>query len=233
MTRALPPDIRARLQAHAAFSNLSLQQQPRQQHLPQGHSSRMTALLLDVESRDPRTRSDVVLQLLAFRPSSSPFAAMQLSSLYFTLQFYRSGPVVTAPCLLSAATQPSQQQPQQQGTGSFGGGAALHIPWQHSIGIASTANEPAGAPLASAPTYMLLPQQPAGRSPGGAGLVLKFAVDGSKPAELLPGQDPVQAAAEAHVALCKYLVSHKLSLDVWDGDSLLQVGMLRAARGRE
>jgi hypothetical protein len=57
--------------------------------------------------------------------------------------------------------------------------------------------------------------------------VLKFQVDGSRPSELLPGQDPVQAAAEAHMALCKYLVNHKLAVDVWDGDSLLQVRRLQ------
>jgi hypothetical protein len=75
-------------------------------------------------------------------------------------------------------------------------------------------------------TFVLLPQQNHGGStPAGAGLVLKFSLDGSRPSEVLPGQDPVQAAAQAHQAFCKYLVSHKLSVDVWDADSLLQVSL--------
>ncbi len=76
-------------------------------------------------------------------------------------------------------------------------------------------------------TLMLLPQQQGtGPSSGPtAGLVLKFQVDGSRPSELLPGQDPAQAAGEAHVVFCRYLLGHKLAVDVWDGESLLQVSL--------
>lgn len=208
MTHTLPADIQARLQAQAALGNLSLQQRMQQQQQPQlraGHSSRMAALLLDVEARDPRTASDVVLQLLAFRPAAAPGAAMQLpsslSSVYFTLQFYKSGPLVTDTCLLAAS-------PQGQGMGADG-----------------------TAGMQGPSTFMMLPQQqqPSGSSPAGAGVVLKFSIDGSRPSELQAGQDSVQAAADAHVAFCKYLVSHKLAVDVWDGESLLQVRPLQAS----
>lgn len=201
MTHALPSDVQARLQAQAALGNLSLQQRPPQQP-PHADNSRMSALLLDVEARDPRTASNLVLQLLAFRPTAGPAAAMNLpsslSSLYFTLQFYKSGPVVTNTFLLAAS-------PQGQHT--------------HAQGLDAAASAGSHGPS----TFVLLPQQQGGTAPAGAGVVLKFSVDGSRPSELLPGQDPVQAAAQAHVAFCKYLISHKLAVDVWDGDSLLQV----------
>lgn len=57
----------------------------------------------------------------------------------------------------------------------------------------------------------------------GAGLVMKYQVDGSNPSQLLPGQDPGQAAFDAHVAFCNHLAKRKLNIDIWDGDSLLQV----------
>jgi hypothetical protein len=209
MTHTLPADIQARLQAQAALGSLSLQQrmQHSQPQLRAGHSSRMTTLMLDAEARDPRTASDIVLQLLAFRPAAAPGAAMQLpsslSSVYFTLQFYKSGPVVTDTCILAASPH-----------------------GQHTQGIGADGN----AGMQGLSTFMLLPQQqPHGSSAAGAGVVLKFSVDGSRPSELQAWQDPVQAAADAHVAFCKYLVSHKLALDVWDGESLLQVSQASLA----
>jgi hypothetical protein len=203
MTYALPADVQARLQAQSALSNPMPRQYP-QQHKHQGNSSRMAALLLDIEARDPRTASQVVLQLLAFRPAAQPGVALQLPSnlsrVYFTLQFYRCGPVLTDPCMLAAAPGAALQP---------GGMPALHAQQQDGWG-----------------TFVLLPQQSQGGStPAGAGLVLKFSMDGSRPSEVLPGQNPVRAAAQAHLAFCKYLVSHKLSVDVWDADSLLQVGL--------
>jgi hypothetical protein len=207
MTHTLPADVQARLQAQAALGSLSLQQHLQPQ-LHAGHSSRMATLLLDVEARDPRTASDTVLQLLALRPAAAPGAALQLpsslSSVYFTLQFYKSGPIVTDTCLLAAS--------------SYG---------QHTQGVGADGSAGVQGPS----TFMLLPQhQACGSSPAGAGVVLKFSVDGSRASELQTGQDPVQAAAAAHMAYCKYLVSHKLAVDVWDGESLLQV---RQARRRQ
>jgi nephrocystin-4 len=194
MMHALPAGVQARLQAQAALSNLSLHQQQSNR----SHPSRTAALLLDVEARGPRTASKVVLQLLSFRPASTPGAATSLlpsnlHRLYFTLQFYKSGPVVTDTCLLAASPQGQHMQ---------GGAAGVQSP----------------------DTFLMLPQQQgAGGAPAGAGVVLKFSVDGSAPSELLPGQDPLQAAAAAHLAFCRFLVSHKLAVDLWDGDSLLQV----------
>lgn len=203
MTYALPSDVQACLHAQSALNN-PMPQQHTLQHKHQGDSSRMAALLLDIEARDPRTASQVVLQLLAFRPAAQPGAALQLPSnlsrVYFTLQFYRCGPVVTEPCMLAATPGAAQQ------TGSM-------------LGLQAQQQDGWG-------TFVLLPQQnQGGNTPAGAGLVLKFSMDGSRPSEVLPGQEPVQAAAQAHLAFCKYLVSHKLSVDVWDADSLLQVGL--------
>ena len=190
----------------------------------------MAALMLEVEARDPRTTSDVVLQLLALRPAAAGPGAVALQlpsglgSVYFTLQFYKSGPVVTRTCLLAASASGNGQQEQQlqqtqrqqplQGGYAAGWGAA---------GAASGSTQGPG-------TLMLVPSQQQGAGPGSAsaaGLVLKFQVDGSRPSELLPGQDPAQSAAEAHMAFCKYLVNHQLAVDVWDGDSLLQVRRLQ------
>jgi len=52
---------------------------------------------------------------------------------------------------------------------------------------------------------------------------VKHALDGSAAGLLAPGQSPAVAAQEAHLAFASYLASHSLSLDVWDGESLLQV----------
>lgn len=56
-----------------------------------------------------------------------------------------------------------------------------------------------------------------------AGVVVKHVLDGSTVSALTPGQNPVAAAQEAHLNFASYLASHSLSMDVWDGDSLLQV----------
>ncbi|GLC73822.1 hypothetical protein PLESTF_001424700 [Pleodorina starrii] len=69
-------------------------------------------------------------------------------------------------------------------------------------------------------TSVLVPADPAKR---GAGLVLKFDVDGG--AEPVPsGQSAQQAGFEAAMAFAQYLASKTLHLDVWDGESLLQLG---------
>jgi hypothetical protein len=53
------------------------------------HRDLLNALLqMDVEARDPRAASDVVVQLLAFRRHGGVNAPTQLSSMYFTYQFY-------------------------------------------------------------------------------------------------------------------------------------------------
>lgn len=59
----------------------------------------------------------------------------------------------------------------------------------------------------------------------GAGLALKYQIDSSAASQLLPGQSPAQAAFEGHMAFCHYLARHRLAVDVWDGDSLLQVSV--------
>lgn len=56
-----------------------------------------------------------------------------------------------------------------------------------------------------------------------AGVVLKYVVDGTAE-PVSSGQTTEQAAYEANMQLCQYLASKKLSIDVWDGESLLQVG---------
>jgi len=57
-----------------------------------------------------------------------------------------------------------------------------------------------------------------------AGVIVKHVLDGSV-GPLEPGQSPAEAAHDAHMAFAEYLASHSLSLDVWDGDSLLQVSL--------
>lgn len=52
--------------------------------------------------------------------------------------------------------------------------------------------------------------------------MLKYEVDGSK-GPLAAGQDLAAAAYEAHMSFASYLASRALSVDVWDGESLLQV----------
>ncbi|KAG2438730.1 hypothetical protein HXX76_005275 [Chlamydomonas incerta] len=69
-------------------------------------------------------------------------------------------------------------------------------------------------------TCVLVPADPARK---GAGLVLKYVVDGA--AEAVPsGQTPQDAGFEAARGFAQYLAVKTLHLDVWDGDSLLQVG---------
>lgn len=80
-----------------------------------------TPLAMDIEARDPRSASDIVLQLLAYRPaagldaltggtggmlgSGGGFSAPRApTSLYFTLQFYHFAPITTEPCLLASAS---------------------------------------------------------------------------------------------------------------------------------
>lgn len=55
-----------------------------------------------------------------------------------------------------------------------------------------------------------------------AGVVVKYALDGSAD-PLAQGQSPATAGFDSHMAFATYLASHCLSIDVWDGDSLLQV----------
>ncbi|GFR44041.1 hypothetical protein Agub_g5201 [Astrephomene gubernaculifera] len=69
-------------------------------------------------------------------------------------------------------------------------------------------------------TCVLVPADP---SKKGAGLVMKFEVDGGT--EAVPsGQTAQQAGFEASMAFAQYLAHKTLHLDVWDGESLLQVG---------
>jgi hypothetical protein len=200
MTQALPADVQALLRRTSATA---LPNKGYKQHRLASHAAATSPLALELEARDPRTASDVVLQLLAFRPAGCAAAAARLPaglrSLYFTTQFYNSGPVVTEPCLLAA------------GEGSHDT-AAVQQQQQMYVGP----NNAAGSE-----TLLLQPTQQVQRS--GAGLVFKYNIDGSAASQLLPGQAPAQAAFDSHMAFCRYLAKHRLAIDVWDADSLLQV----------
>eukprot|EP00879_Flechtneria_rotunda_P028260 GHRR01030356.1.p1 GENE.GHRR01030356.1~~GHRR01030356.1.p1 ORF type:complete len:333 (+),score=147.36 GHRR01030356.1:1045-2043(+) len=136
MSQALPTDIQALLKHQAASiagRAGSPWSQAHQQWLQNGHvvalphgyrvnnsSTDFNPFNPGVEARDARTASDIVLQLLAFRPSANPGAVNKLPStlhcLHFTLQFYQFGPTVTEQCLLAAAGVQQQHQHQQLGT---------------------------------------------------------------------------------------------------------------------
>jgi hypothetical protein len=119
--------------------------------------------------------------------------------MYFTTQFYNFGPVVTEPCLLAA--------------GEGGQDAAALQQQQQLYAGPNTA--------AGSQTYVLQPTKQVQRS--GAGLVFKYNIDGSAASQLMSGQAPAQAAFDSHMAFCSYLAKHRLAIDVWDADSLLQV----------
>eukprot|EP00775_Hariotina_reticulata_P006048 gene6048-6286_t len=159
----------------------------------QGRPAGVSALMLEAEARDPRTASDLVLQLLAFRPTAAPAAAGKLptalKSMYFTLHFYSFGPTITETCLLVPGAPASQRE----------------------YPLGDNADK----------TFLLMPEEQGRHS--GAGLVLKYHLDTSS-SDRLPGQDPGSAAFEGHMALCRYLATHTLTVDAWDGDSLLQLG---------
>lgn len=255
MTQALPADVQALLKRSAASPSKG-----RKQHRLASNTAAASPLVLELEARDPRTASDVVLQLLAFRPAADNAAAARLPaglrSLYFTTQFYHFGPVVTEPCLLSAGEDgqgagtvlQQQQLPGRPGEAA-GSQAYVLLPTKqvrllrrlhalHSAGaasaIASCKDHPAPACCHDCTTgtwirtarlsdtvcvlwFGLQVQR------SGAGLVFKYNVDGSAASQLLPGQAPAQAAFDGHMAFCRYLAKHRLAIDVWDADSLLQV----------
>jgi hypothetical protein len=133
MTQALPADVQVLLKRSAAAASPS---KGRKQHRLASNAAAAAPLVLELEARDPRTASDVVLQLLAFRPAAGNAAAARLPaglrSVYFTTQFYHFGPLVTEPCLL--------------GTGEDGQGAAAGCKQQQQPGEA-----------AGSQTYVLLP----------------------------------------------------------------------------
>jgi hypothetical protein len=105
MTQALPADVQALLKRSAAASP----SKGLKQHRLAANTAAVAPLALELEARDPRTASDVVLQLLAFRPAPGNAAVARLPaglrSVYFTTQFYHFGPVVTEPCLLGAGEE--------------------------------------------------------------------------------------------------------------------------------
>jgi hypothetical protein len=108
MGPALPADVQTILQrSTAAATSPSKGWRGKSAGLPAA-----SAVVLEAEARDPRTACDVVLQLLAFRPTAAPAAAEKLPSalrsMYFTLHFYSFGPTVTEPCLLVAGCDCSQ-----------------------------------------------------------------------------------------------------------------------------
>jgi hypothetical protein len=114
MQQSLPQQVRLVMQRAAASG-------------PGGSSSLVGQLnpatlpmALEIESRDPRTTSDVILQLLSYRPAStsdvagvlmgSGAAASCPTCMYFTMQFYRFGPSVTEPVMLSAQADDASGQ---------------------------------------------------------------------------------------------------------------------------
>jgi hypothetical protein len=71
-------------------------------------------------------------------------------------------------------------------------------------------------------TFLFLPLSTFLQSIRGAGVTVKYAVDATL--EAIPsGQTADQAAYEGHMHFTQYLGSKTLSVDVWDGESLLQV----------
>lgn len=217
MANHIPNDVQAMLNAHN-FSQLC----PYPHHgALQAHDQGAAAAALQAELQDTHTVSDIVLQLLAFRPQmhtahqSHPWpqhTASSLNKVLFTLQFYKSGPIVTDTCLLVTSQQAQQ----------------LHVQ-QHMSGLLQGVQPSQQAQ----PATFLLVSHNKHKTTASAGLVLNFTVDGSKRSTLLPDGSNLSditaaataAAAAAHVEFCKYLLNHKLVLDVWDADSLLQVGL--------
>lgn len=89
MSDALPADVQSLLRRKPAVA-----------------SPQITApLALDIEARDPRMASDIILQMLAYKPTPQgvPNAPQALTCLYFTLQFYHFPPFTTEPALLASA----------------------------------------------------------------------------------------------------------------------------------
>lgn len=58
-----------------------------------------------------------------------------------------------------------------------------------------------------------------------AGVVVKYVVDGTAQ-PLATGQTPQQAGYEQSLAFAQYLAHKSLHVDVWDGESLLQVSLV-------
>lgn len=152
---------------------------------------------MEVEARDPRQASDLVLQLLAWQPAaasehggSAGASPQQPCSMYFTYQLFSFPPTCTATAALGPSTSSHS---------STGGGAA------------------------TAAARMLVPLGTPPQAQSSVGLTMKHAVDGSVG---LPssGQSPSQAAWEQHMQLVAYLAAHSLVVDMWDGESLMQVG---------
>lgn len=158
---------------------------------------------LGIEAKDPRTASDIILQLLAYRHHDTLNAPAKLQSTYFTFQFYHFPPTTSDMAFL---VQPRPEVAAPITTG------------RESIHPAAAAQVADAAAMSS--TRILVTNHPLKR---GAGLVMKYEVDGSR--EPLAAGSTAQAAAfEAHLAFASYLAARKLSVDVWDGQSLLQVG---------
>lgn len=96
-------------QQHSLFMTANIGQAASMDMQTSPHGARaalgLSPMAMDVEGRDMRTASDIVLQLLAFKPTTAPDAATQLPpalrSIYFTLHFYKFGPMVTEQCLLA------------------------------------------------------------------------------------------------------------------------------------
>lgn len=170
------------------------------------------ALSLELEARDARTAADVVLQFVAFRPT--PGAPPPPASLYFTFNFFHFAAIATE----HAYVVPSAALAAAYGSAAAGAGAPSG---------AAAGGGPATTTSNIPPTCLLLPAASAQQR--GAGLVLKLSVDGSAGNSgdgevAAAGSEALAAAHDTHVSFCRYLATRALHLDLWDGESLLQVG---------
>jgi nephrocystin-4 len=127
-------------------------------------------------------------------------APVNVQSLYFTFQFYHFAPTTT---VMSYLVQPNPALQQ------------LHEEEARERGA------PAPDPTTVNATRLLVTNHPHRK---GAGVTIKYVVDATLDA-VPSGQTAQQAAFEGSMHFSQYLAAKTLSVDVWDGESLLQVGL--------
>eukprot|EP00798_Chlamydomonas_sp_ICE-L_P030492 gene30492-35510_t len=178
-----------------------VQQLLRRRGPPRGLSA--TPIDLAIEAKDPRMASDVVFQFLAYRHHDTLNAPTNVQSIYFTFQFYHFPPTTSEMAYL---VQPPPLPPTQNAQGSINRGDDTFATEQMEASLSST--------------RILVTNHPMKK---GAGITLKYNVDGTLE-PLSSGQTLEQAAFETAMQFAQYLGAKKLSVDVWDGESLLQIG---------